>query len=282
MMKGRGLAVILAVVFLTGCGSGISQADYDAAISARDEAVAELSTVKTELDEALKKEAAPVEVSAVDDVAISKAAAKSAAEAEYRAIGELMRLAERFTGTSADDVITAYGKSYDAYITSLDSAGSSTEVSLFKSAWDEQVTNVYETLAAMDTGKAKSGKTTSTVPSGATVYNDNDIVMNYTGYEVDGSKVKFNFNVEDNGDSDITIYFSDTSIDGYMVGVTAAIDVSAGKKANTYAFTFTSYLEDNGLDPQAIENLEGNLRIKDKSSDGYIEKAYPFTVEVQQ
>jgi hypothetical protein len=276
-MKKRALVLLLISLTLSGCGSsGISQEDYDAVKTARDEAVAELSTVKAELAEAQK-----VETPAEDDVAVEKAAALSAAEAEYRAIGEIMRLAEKFTGTSADSVLTAYETSYNTYVSTLQDASSTLEITTYKSTWDEQVSNVYNTLASMD-APTQPAKTVSEASSGGeALYNDNDIIISYTGLEVDKSQIKFNFYVENNSDKDITVYLSDTAIDGYMVNVTCAIEVSAGKKANKYAFTYQKYLDENGLDAGSIAELEGNLKIKDETGGGYLEKEYPIKIEVQ-
>lgn len=81
------------------------------------------------------------------------------------------------------------------------------------------------------------------------VYDENDVLIVYTGIEQDDilTDAKFNFRIENNSEKALTISSDNVSVNGYTISGMVYEEIAAGKKVNTSIELYDYEMEENGI-----------------------------------
>lgn len=126
-MKRRALVLLLISLTLSGCGSGISSSEYEAAVSARttaedslSAAQEEIASLKDELDQA-RAEIETLRASLQEEVAKVESSAEKPASNKYASSDTKSSVSEGDTLIDANDILVVYkGMQVDDYAIHLD------------------------------------------------------------------------------------------------------------------------------------------------------------------
>ena len=145
-MRKQGIIALVFILFLTGCGSGISQEDYNAVIAERDEAIAELSTVKEELA------AAQADITEIKTtytppkkrLELEKEKAAAVINTEYKSQILIYKLMAKILNKDPGSLADEYRVSCDNVIATINEAQDVNAVDILLDKWLAGVDDMYK------------------------------------------------------------------------------------------------------------------------------------------
>lgn len=97
------------------------------------------------------------------------------------------------------------------------------------------------------------------------IYNQNDIIVTVTGFDMDETfGPEISVLIENNSDKGITVQPRNSSVNGYMIDLQMSCDVAPGKKANDSLDIFQSELDACGID--TISEIDFSLHFIETDS----------------
>lgn len=244
---------ICAVMAVTGCsGNSVSQEEYESLATERDELSEKLKEKENETLEKVTES-----LSVIDGMAFSEnenmlfiSICHDVGDTELEELGHaIVKIKDKDWFDFDFIVLEAMSKD----------AGLLWSMEINMNTLEDRTYEWY--LAQDDQTEDSQGDETSY----ETMYQDENIVVKYTGITGSENDYDVNFEIENLSDKTLTVQFRETSVNGIMVDPIGSIEIAPGKKALD---GMTIWSEDAEKCPKSsIENIETKFRVFEWDGD---------------
>lgn len=256
-------------IVLCSCGQGVSQEEYDRVVAERDDYKEALLDTSDSLNKAIE------ELSIFEGLSFSESEGKNS---KALIITSYLPLSNKEVGTKFEKLGQAISDKkgeewfcYDFVFIELwnSEAGIITSI---ETKIDDMSLRSYQWYGneEAETGRNEKeiGSSNTKTDEGTVVYQDENIIISYTGITGKESNYDVNFIIENLSDKTLIIQVRETSINGFMVDPMCSIEIAPEKKAMD---KMTIWSDDAKNHPMStVENIETKFHIfNDDGQDRY-------------
>lgn len=261
MKKGMILLLTMLSVTLCSCGQGVLQEDYDRVVAERDEYLSEIEEYVSESEKLAKEFFADVESVAVSEsIGGTRKILNIICYTKIYSDNEEVAALATEIGKTLGEIQEQEWFDFDYVMLDFWSESLGRILSITVNANDlskpMQMHGWYgEKDSAQDNNQGESIENSDE----RIVYQDENIIISYTGITGKESNYDVNFIIENLSDKTLIIQVRETSINGFMVDPMCSIEIAPGKKAMD---KMTIWSDDAKNHPMStVENIETKFHI---------------------